>query len=59
MGDLTGKYFARVAFVKAVKWLSRFDRNIPLPVREYSAKQAKEAAKIRGKIEELHSTTDL
>lgn len=56
MGDLTGEYFARVSFIKAVKWLSKFDKNFGgLKVFEVEAIQKDKIKKLKQKFEKLHS----
>jgi len=53
MGDLTGEYFARISFLKAVKWLSKYQKIETLIVGDVFKEQEKKVAELRTKFDRI------
>ena len=53
MGDLTGEYFARIAFLKAVKWLSKYQKIETCIVGNVVRQQEKKVDVLRKKFDQI------
>lgn len=53
MGDLTGEYFARVAFIKAVAWLSKYQKIDGLMVSQVLKEQEKKTKVLKQEFNKI------
>ena len=57
MGDLTGEYFARIAFLKAVKWLSKYEKIETGIIGDVVKQQQEKVVYLKKKFEETTFST--
>jgi hypothetical protein len=56
MGDLTGKYFAKVMFLRGYRWLSKYENIDSRIVRYVVEDQSRDIKKLKQKFNDIEFT---